>query len=37
MARVIATIEAWYGGVTGYLEAGGLRPAEIEQLRERLR
>jgi protein-tyrosine phosphatase len=37
MARVIATIEGRYGSVPGYLEAGGLRPEQVERLRERLR
>ena len=37
MARVIASIEERYGSVTAYLEAGGLRPDQIDRLRERLR
>ena len=37
MTRVIADIEGRYGGVEGYLEAAGVRPDQIERLRERLR
>ena len=37
MARVIAEIEDRYGSVTGYLEAAGLQPEQLQRLRERLR
>ena len=37
MTRVITEIEDRHGSVTGYLEAAGLQPAQIERLRERLR
>ena len=37
MSRVVAAIEDRYGSVTGYLEAAGLEPDQIERLRERLR
>jgi protein tyrosine/serine phosphatase len=37
MARVVADIEARYGGVGGYLEAAGVTPGQIQALRERLR
>ena len=37
MSRVLATIEERHGSVTGYLEAAGLQPDQIERLRGRLR
>ena len=37
MVRVIEDVEDRYGSVAGYLEAGGLRPEQIDQLRARLR
>src|SRR6185503_16931231 len=37
MARVIAEIEDRYGSVTGYLEAAGLQPEQLQRLRDRLR
>jgi len=37
MTRVIREIEDRHGSVTGYLEAAGLQPEQIQRLRERLR
>jgi protein-tyrosine phosphatase len=37
MTRVIAEIEGRYGSVEGYLETAGVRPDQVERLRERLR
>ena len=37
MKRVIADVERRYGSVQGYLVAAGVRPDEIERLRDRLR
>lgn len=37
MVRVIEDVEDRYGSVAGYLEAAGLRPEQIDQLRARLR
>ena len=37
MPRVIATIEQRYGSVAAYLEAAGLTPGQLDQLRGRLR
>ena len=37
MARVIEEVERRFGGVEGYLAAGGVRPDQVERLRARLR
>lgn len=37
MARVIEGLEARYGTVAGYLAAAGVRPEQLERLRQRLR
>ena len=37
MTRVIAEVERRFGSVEGYLSAAGVRPDQIERLRERLR